>query len=326
MVWAATAVGAAGIVNSVYQGSKNRKAASKLADQQAALGSGSDAAGLSREQMMEGSMWANDQNKANQLWANDINQGNLQQQLENNRLDWSKEGFGSGQFNFDTGRYDVNLDPTQSANLDAIRKNQAAGLGAMKTGFDVNGDVMNAYRGLQNPLLQESRDKENARLAAMGLGTGSGSAWQTAQRSLNDAQTRADQNAILAGFQADQSLQQNNRANLGTMGQMESGMLAGMQAPQYATSGVSTVGAPTVQSPTSNAMAGWAADQSMLQGNYNRDAASNAANGSGWMNTISGIGNTVGGAVKDAGGWENLLGGGGGGTTGAMTSPEVMIP
>lgn len=311
MVWAATAVGAAGVINSAYQGSQNRKAAKKLADQQSQLGTGEQTAAEQLQADKDSQMWAVDQNKANQLWANEINQGNLMNQLQQNRLDWGREGFGSGTFDEATGRYDISLDPSQKANLDAIRRNQAAGLGAMKTGFDVNSDVMNAYRGLQQPLVQEARDRENARLAAMGLSTGSGSAWQTAQRSLNDAQTRADQNAILAGFQADQSLQQNNRANLGTMGQMESGMLAGMNTPTYAQMGTSQVSAPTVTSPKMNLMGGWAADQSMAQNNYNASAAGNAANAAGWQGLISGAGNALGGAAKDAGGWGNLLGFGG---------------
>jgi len=266
--------------------------------------------------------WANDQNKQNQLWMNDVNQSNLDKQLSQNRLDWGREGFGGGTFNKDTGRYDINLDPSQKANLDAIRQKQAAGIGAMDTGFNVNGDVMNAYRNLQNPMLQESRDRENARLAAMGLGTGSGTAWESSQRSLNDAQMRGDQSAILAGFEANQALQNNNRSNLATMGNMEGQMLQGMNAPSYAQAGTSSVSAPNVSAPSTS----WAnitspnlapptitAPNVNYGGAWSNDMSTAAANAqsnanSGWGGLIGSVGGALSSnqgqqAISDVADW-----------------------
>ena len=57
------------------------------------------------------------------------------------------------------------------------------------------------YNKLAAPELQQSRDAENARLAAMGLNTGSGKAWENAQRSLNDASSRSAMMAAQAGIQ-----------------------------------------------------------------------------------------------------------------------------
>ena len=199
--------------------------------------------------------WANDMtqqnlqlqnamNRENQAWAQGLNQQAIDRQTGQNRLDWSREGFGGGKFNTATNSYDISLDPSQQRNLDIIRGKQAGILSGLGKGFDVNGDVMNAYRGFNQPLMDEARNKENARLAAMGLGTGSGSAWQNAQRSINDAQTRSDQQAILQGFQADQALRQSNRADLGSMGQMENSMWSQMQGPQYNQAGVATVTGP----------------------------------------------------------------------------------
>ena len=343
MGWQSLVGPAIGLVGGAIQGSKNRKAAKELANQQAQMGTARETAEEQQRRAMEGLQWQTDYNNANQLWADDLNRGNLEwqtgmnwnnqilanqinqnnlydqfmmnqgalqgqnqanrenqlwaammnqalmgntndlnrgnqawansmtqqnllgqnamnrenqawaqglnqqaidRQTQQNRLDWSRDGFGSGRFNEATNSYDISLDPSQQRNLDIIRSKQAGILEGLGKDFDVNGDVMNAYRGFNQPLVDEARNKENARLAAMGLGTGSGSAWMNAQRSLSDAQTRADQQAILQGFQADQALRQSNRADLGSMGQMENSMWSQMQGPQYNQAGVAQVQGP----------------------------------------------------------------------------------
>ena len=57
------------------------------------------------------------------------------------------------------------------------------------------------YNKLAAPELQQSRDAENARLAAMGLNTGSGTAWENSQRALNDASSRSAMMGAQAGIQ-----------------------------------------------------------------------------------------------------------------------------
>lgn len=302
MTWWGVGATAVSTIGGLYSAKKDRDAAKDLAKKQAALGTASDLIPKQIEMDKAGQLWATDQNKANQLWANEINQGNIQQQLEMNRPDWTREGFGGGTWNAENNRYDLNLDPTQKANLDALRGKESNIIGGMNTGFDVQGDVMDAYLALQNPLLQQSRDRENARLAAQGLSTGSGQAWQNAQQSLNDADTRAYQNAILAGFQADQSLRQSNRADLGALGTVENQMAQNLQTPSFATAGTTTVGAPTVSAPNASLYNAWAADQNMAQGNY----ASNLASNQQYTN----LGNSLGGIVGALGNtdWAKGLG------------------
>ena len=56
------------------------------------------------------------------------------------------------------------------------------------------------YNQLAAPQLQQRRNAAEARLAAMGLNTGSGKAWENAQRSLNDAENQSALAAAQAGI------------------------------------------------------------------------------------------------------------------------------
>jgi hypothetical protein len=60
---------------------------------------------------------------------------------------------------------------------------------------------IDTIRALQAPQLQRQRATKEAQLAAMGVGTGSGQAWNTEQQNLGDTENRADLNAILSGIQ-----------------------------------------------------------------------------------------------------------------------------
>lgn len=73
-------------------------------------------------------------------------------------------------------------------------------LGAMPEVGGYNQQVIDTMRQLQAPDLAQRRGAQDARLAAMGLGTGSGAAWESAQRSIGDTENRADLNAVLAGI------------------------------------------------------------------------------------------------------------------------------
>jgi hypothetical protein len=197
------------------------------------------------------------------------------------------------------GNQHMSLDPAQQAQLDALRGGQTSLINSLskpvgefkqETGFDPNSDVMNAYRAINQPLVDQQRGKENARLAAMGLGTGSGMAWGTAQDALNRNQVNSDQNAILQGFNATQALRNQNRsdyetnlsgnktnaANLGVLGSQESAMRGNMTGslPSYA----------QMQPPGTNYQA-----QAGIT-NANAQAQQSANNAAGWGNAIGNIG------------------------------------
>lgn len=307
---------------SLYNAKKNRDAAKDLAKDQAKLGTATDLIPKQIEMDKSGQLWAQEQNKANSLWANDINQGNLAKQTELNRPNWSREGFGSGAWNEANNQYDLTLDPTQKANLDLLRGKETGLISGMGGGFDVNGDVMNAYRAIQNPMLAKQREAENARLAAQGLSTGSGSAWMNAQDTLNNAENQANQQAILAGFQADQSLRQSNRADLGALGTVENQMSQNLAAPTFQNAGTTAVGAPTVSAPNASLYNAWTSDQNAAQGNYASQVAGNQQ--------YSDLGNAAGGIVKSLGGvdWGNMFGSttGNGNTTNIDNLAASQVP
>jgi hypothetical protein len=117
---------------------------------------------------------------------------------------------------------------------------------------------IDTIRALQAPQLERQRAAEEAKLAAMGLGTGSGQARANALQTVGDQENRADLNAILAGIQqgntmfgqgmqarqqgVGETLQQ-KQANLGQL-QGLMGMGRGAQMPTF--QGVNQVGmAPT---------------------------------------------------------------------------------
>jgi hypothetical protein len=76
-----------------------------------------------------------------------------------------------------------------------------SGAPAMPTVGGYDQRAIDTIRALQAPDLARRREAENARLAAMGMGTGSGQAWENAQRAIGDVESRADMNAILQGIQ-----------------------------------------------------------------------------------------------------------------------------
>jgi len=71
---------------------------------------------------------------------------------------------------------------------------------AMPTVGGYNEQAMNTIRALQAPDLQRRRAAKEAQLAAMGMGTGSGTAWNTEQQNIGDAESRADMQAIMGGI------------------------------------------------------------------------------------------------------------------------------
>jgi len=63
-----------------------------------------------------------------------------------------------------------------------------------------NQQVIDTINALQQPGLDRARSAKEAQLAAMGVGTGTGRAWNTEQGNLGDTENRARMNAVLAGI------------------------------------------------------------------------------------------------------------------------------
>lgn len=70
----------------------------------------------------------------------------------------------------------------------------------MPTVGGYNQQAIDTMRALQAPGLQRQREAKEAQLAAMGLGTGSGQAWNSEQQNLGETANNADLQAIMAGI------------------------------------------------------------------------------------------------------------------------------
>ena len=68
--------------------------------------------------------------------------------------------------------------------------------------YGTNNAVLQAMRDQYAPIMQQQRDAENARMAAMGLSTGSGQAWGSGQDALNRSANDMEQKAIISGNDA----------------------------------------------------------------------------------------------------------------------------
>jgi len=244
----AIAAAAIGNPGTIYSANQQKKAASKAANQaQGELSSGNQAAS---QQSWADIERANDMNRANALWAQQQNQA----AVDRGAID-SSNAWGS----VNRTRDPVTGELTQTSSLTGPWQNlvsQGAGqLGSMQAGlsadqFGINNDVFNALQGLSNPQLQQQRDRENARLAAMGLSTGSGSAWQNAQEALNSSANDMFNRNVLTGNQAWLAGQGNLRSNMGALMGMQTGIkgLAGQDAWAQQ-GGASQMAAPTVTAP-----------------------------------------------------------------------------
>ena len=273
--------------NAAYQQmwtQQNRDAQNAMNTQNAATNNQSNLAmGGAANQMTHGNIdWANNMNIANaqqqqnmnrqnqdyaqaqnwesQLKAQGLNQQAIDNQTASNRLN-TTNAFGGGVTYNPDGSVSQTLGAGDQGLMDTYNTKANELMGGMGGGFDVNGDVMNAYRAVNQPLVDQQRNQENARLAAMGLATGSGSAWGSAQDALNRNQVNSDQNAILQGFNADQQLRQSNRADLGALGGVRQGVQAGLAQPDYWKQGnYAQITAPSQQAVNSQIanVQGWA--------------------------------------------------------------------
>lgn len=213
---AAITAAAVGVAGSAYSANQQKKAGQNAANA-ANAGSQLD---WERQQQADAATWQQRQE------AQKINQAALNTALGNNRINQSSD-FGSVNWSKDpdSGAWSQqsSIAPEQKAMLDQLRGQQGTAIGGMESGFNVNNDVMKALQGQTQPLMQQQRDRENARLAAMGLSTGSGEAWGTAQDVLNRSENDMNQKNVLGGFSAWNQEQANNRANLGALNSTETG-------------------------------------------------------------------------------------------------------
>ena len=262
--------------------------------------------------------YAQAQNWESQLKAQGLNQQAIDNQTASNRLN-TTNAFGGGVTYNPDGSVSQTLGAGDQGLMDTYNTKANEIMGGMGGGFDVNGDVMNAYKAINQPLVDQQRNQENARLAAMGLATGSGTAWGSAQDALNRNQVNSDQNAILQGFNADQALRSSNRADLGALGGVRQGIQAGLAQPDYWKQGnYAQITAPSQQAVNSQIanVSGWqtpiqSAQIAQIGGaqtpDLNATAAQNygQATGQGIQNQWNGIGQAGGDAVSSIIGGKN---------------------
>ena len=219
--------------------------------------------------------WAKD---ANGNWLNTAAMTPERQQLYDTTNQKAQEQMAG----FDTGQVDL------------------SGAPAMPTVGGHNQQVIDTMRALQRPELDRARAAKEARMAAMGLGTGSGQAWDTEQTNLGQNENDADLKAILAGVnqgntEFGQGMQlhttgtgdilNQNTANLQKVGGMM-GQSNGFRMPAFGatpTPGMSAAVNPNLMQ----------AGQSQYDAAVNKTNAKNASNP--W-NQIVGIGTNLAGA------------------------------
>ncbi len=197
------------------------------------------------------------------------------------------------------------MNPQEKAIMEAGQQNQLAlggKIGEQIGGFDT-GQIdfsgapampevggydqrsIDTIRALQAPDLERRRAAKEAQMAAMGLGTGSGNAWNTGQQNLGDTENRADMNAILSGIQQGntmfgQGMQARQQGVGETLNQEQAnmqkmqglmGLARGPQMPQF--QGVNQVGMAPTADLTGAAKQQYGADV----GRYNIDRAEDMA-------------------------------------------------
>ena len=203
------------------------------------------------------------QEKANQeAWQKNLQASRSNQNNPMGNLTWSQDPV--------TGQWtqNVNFNDQQQSNFDQQQANQgqlAGMMGSALGGYDTsqvdlsgapalptvggyNEQAIATMRALQAPQLAQQRAAQEAKLAAMGLNTGSGQAWMNAQRALGTNENNADMQAIMAGInqgntEFGQGMQAHNagvqdilsqkQANLGQLSGLM-GMAQNLTSPQFA--------------------------------------------------------------------------------------------
>lgn len=269
MTWVAVGGTAVSVIGGAIGGSKAKKSAAAAADKQ-----------IKEQKKAEQRAWqrsleGNEIQKGNELWAQGINRAENEAALGRNRIDQSSD-FGATNWNQDptTGEWTQtsSIAPDLQAQLPGLRDKVGEGIGNLDMGdYGVNSAVLGALRAQSAPAMEQQRNRENARLAAMGLGTGSGSAWGQSQDALNRSENDMEQKNILGGFNAWQQGQQNIRSNLGAATGLETAWKANSAQTPFQPGQVST---PTgVDTPRFGGTGQNAFTSGMAQADtgYNRD-------------------------------------------------------
>jgi hypothetical protein len=263
------------------------------------VGSAMGAAELGHNQAWQDAERANAMERDNASWAMGQNQASMDKALAQNRPNQISD-FGSSTWQQGPdGQWTQNLslDSRTQDLLGALRNKYEQIGGQMGGGFDVNGDVMNALRAQMAPGLEQQRDSENARLAAMGLSTGSGTAWGNSQDALNRMFNDAEQKAILGGFNADQQLRQSNRQDLSTLAGIESGWRGNLNMPGFANAGGAQMSQIGVNAPNNMYAQAGMIDQNRAQQTGNMYTSAGGALGGALGSAASGVLGKLGSSV-----------------------------
>lgn len=269
--------------------------------------------------------WSNDLNKGNQEWAKGINDQSLTEQLGRNRIGQSN-AFGSTLGYDEEGNQVQKFGTADQATLDALRGKRNDMIGGMDSEFNMNNSVYGARKANMDQDLATRRGQQEARLAAMGLSTGSGSAWANAQRSLGDTETRA-QNELISGSVNDWNTEQGNlRNNVTSLGGVEDNLRGNLGQADYWKAGANNVAAPNagtvtttmggVSGPTYD-IPGVSAPGTSSYDPTKAAAAGNAA-GEGVQNSWDAMGSGAGKAAEAGINWFNKPGDNGSPTGGGI--------
>ena len=161
----------------------------------------------------------------------------------------------------------------------------------MPTAGGANEQALAAIRALQAPDLERRANADRARRTAMGLGEGSGTAWNTGEQNMNDAASRADLQAITNSFGVGRGMFADDITARNTYtGEQDralknvGGMMTGA-APEDLKFGSYAQQAPvTAPNTTENAMAMW----KMRQDAANAKAAASKGGMMGGIGTVGG--------------------------------------
>lgn len=199
-------------------------------------------------------------------------------------LGWSKDDAGNW-------TQSVNLSPEQQAMFNQAQSHVGGMLGNIDTSqIKLNNDLpqigqynqqaADLFNQLAAPQLERQRAAKEAQMAAMGLGLGSGRAYNTQQELLNDSENRSAMMGAQAGIQQGntmfgQGLQLNQQGNQNVLNERSAnlGQLSGMLGLQ------NTIGSPQFQSIGSVPQLSGVNYTDLANQQYNQQLnASNAAN------------------------------------------------
>lgn len=310
MAWAAIG-GAAISAGAGYLANKKAKKGQEQASE--SLQGGAQAAG---QQSWSDINAVNALNRENATWTQQQNQA----AQDRNMID-SSNAWGSVSRERDPVTGELKQTSALSGPWADIASQAGTQYGAMQGGlssdqFGINNDVFKAMQGLSAPQLEVQRNRENARLAAMGLGTGSGQAWGSAQDALNNSENNMFNQNVLGANQAWLAGQGNLRNNMGAIMQGQQGLKGLGQQDAWAQATAPQMTQTTVAQPENRT---WEASQQQA----NLDMLGGAQGAQNWAGIGAGLGSLVGNKDVQSGvsnWWSNL---GGKGQTPGWT-PDSM--